>query len=531
MKRVLAFPSFTQKTLAQPPSVEHWMSSTRMALPGPKAGHAQSSCKFLSCMLVMVFAGAAFVGIFLLYGDPSAVAEAAAQLPAAVSLAASRIQLPPRPDWLSAPPVPAPSLAGAQQLLPGSWRAGSVDALRQDPIGLAAAIVCAALLVGCLLAMVRRCCHRPSLGEKIELLEAREVNAFRELRDVRLQLSELRTLVASRAVDAEAKAEAKARAREARARSRAAAARKWCRCFFRKSVTPEPEQPKPRAAKPEETIDVMASGPGSTLRPPRDEAVAVHEHLAQGKMLIFKLVRSSARQRDVYEYNVLDPSQLQPPPVSTGDARGGGRLSGGPASKSLQQQYDGWRGAFSLMTSADDWDGALDHLQDAQRARFIDALTLLDIDHAGGAVVALLRLHNLPSEFAQPLRFGDLFVSWSPQRDGGELSVADRATCNMQSVMQLLRWCSRHGATAQHTLVKDAADTAQHEHADLHFDTMFRKLFQVSRVVRQGRQTKAISPSVMMIPSTAACTAATAFSSGRPPTAAQMRKVKPSPML
>jgi hypothetical protein len=121
----------------------------------------------------------------------------------------------------------------------------------------------------------------------------------------------------------------------------------------------------------------------------------------------------------------------------------------------------------------------------------------------------------------------------------------------MQSVMQLLRWCSRHGATAQHTLVKDAAATAQHEHADLHFDTMFRKLFQVSRVVRQGKQTTGISPSAMFSPSTAASTPATPFSdastpatpfsaastpatpfsAGRPPTAAHVKKGKPSPML
>src|SRR6056297_2190752 len=115
-------------------------------LPGPKAGRPQSSGKLLSCMLVVLFAGAALFGIFLLYGDPSAAAETASQLPAAISQAASHIQPPPRPDWLSAPSISATSLADAQRLLPRSWRAGSVDALREDPVGMAAAVVCAAML-------------------------------------------------------------------------------------------------------------------------------------------------------------------------------------------------------------------------------------------------------------------------------------------------------------------------------------------------------------------------------------------------
>jgi len=367
---------------------------------------------------------------------------------------------------------------------------GSPAAIIADPTGLAAALICAALVLVCLAALVRLFHRRPSLEQRMRALEAREQQAFRELRVIRTQLSVIRTEVAARTADAEARGLAKATARATRARSRARFVQKWCRCLLRAAPASDLEQARSLIKPREESIDVAPAGPGSKLKPPRDEARIIHELLAQGKLLVFRLVRSSARPRDTYEYIILDPSQLQPPPVS-------GRTSSvEPSQHSLQQAYTAWRAAFSLATGAHEWDAALDALQEVQRSRFIDALSLLDLDHSGGAVVVLLRLHNLPGEYVQPLKFGDLLVAWSPQRDGGDLSFAERATCNMSSVMALFQWCSRHGATAQHTLLKDAASTIQNELADLHFETLFRKLFQVSRV-GPGRRTTSASPSAV----------------------------------
>mmetsp|Transcript_14956 Transcript_14956/g.40795 ORF Transcript_14956/g.40795 Transcript_14956/m.40795 type:complete len:504 (+) Transcript_14956:95-1606(+) len=497
-----------------------------MPLPGPRKVKPEvSRSRSLGCGLAgLLLLAAAAVGLFVLYADPVLLTQAASrfQLP--------HVQPPERPEWLTPPRLPTETLSewteATRQKLPKSWQEGTWEALRNDPIGLTAALCCAALLFGSLLLVLARCCRWTSLEDKIRELEVQEAQAFRELRSVRTQLSELRTQAATRAADAEARAEARARAREARAAARARAAKKWCWCFVKKAPAFEPQQPTTRAVKEEETIDVMAWGPGNKVRPPREEAKAIHDLLAQGKLLIFKLRgRNGTRPRDVYEYTVLDPAQLQPSNLSSDGSRASS-LRHSPSSarasglkQSLQQHYESWRSGFSLATSVEEWDEALDDLQDTQRARFLDALTLLDIDFADGAVVALLRVHNLPGEFTQPLKFGDLLISWSPQRDGGELSVAERATCNMQSVMMLMRWCSRHGATAQHTLLKDAANTAQHEHADLDFDALFRKLFQVSRVVRPGKKT--CGGAVTENPSVGIPRVA---NSGRPPTAAQVTK-------
>jgi hypothetical protein len=107
---------------------------------------------------------------------------------------------------------------------------------------------------------------------------------------------------------------------------------------------------------------------------------------------------------------------------------------------------------------------------------------LLEVEHPDESVVAVLRLHDYPSEYVQPLKFGDVLIVWCPRRDAGDMSMADRTTANAVTVAQLVNWCEKHRATQGRLFRTDAADTDQSENSNLSFDYVYRKLFQAARV-------------------------------------------------
>ena len=264
-----------------------------------------------------------------------------------------------------------------------------------------------------------------------------------------------------------------------------------------RSATPTANQKPQRSAQDSSQqvpqIQVVAAGSleRGLLSSPDDEAIAISEALAAGQLVTFKLRANHSSEdcdadggqrqaahtaaKDTYLWSSVDPAEL-----TLFDL---GAHGGGPKENSLQASYDGWREeqGFSLATPEGAWRRALDTLRGLQEERYLQMLTLLEVEHRTDSVVALLRIHNHPSEFVAPLRFADVAIVWSPQRDKGTLGVADRATVNAVSVSQLLGWCSTYGATAQSVLRADAADTDQQDGASLHFDTVLRKVFMEGR--------------------------------------------------
>ena len=348
----------------------------------------------------------------------------------------------------------------------------------------------ALLLLACAIVALCVCATRqPSMRVQLVTLQAREDTTFKQLRALRREISRMREAVATKEARAAARAAARVEAANRRALARRQLWERLCRCWtWTKApvVAHTPLAATERAVPaPSRLLVVRAAGPEAPLREDQDaEGRAIHDLLSAGKLLVFTLDANAAAggggggggggSSDVFSYRVLEPRSA--PPECDGDE------ANTASSGSLQEAYQRWRSRYLLATGAEAWADGLCSLQDAQLERFLDALLLLDLDHADGAVVALLRLHDLPNEYAMPLRFGDLLIAWSPQRDAGFLSLSHRATCNAQSVTALHRWCSLHAATAQFTLIRDAASSSQSVNAELEFNTVYRKLFQVSRI-------------------------------------------------
>jgi len=84
----------------------------------------------------------------------------------------------------------------------------------------------------------------------------------------------------------------------------------------------------------------------------------------------------------------------------------------------------------------------------------------------------------LSPRYVQPIKFGDAVVNWSPKRDLGSMSFADRATSNAVVVAHLTKWLDENRVTSQRTLRIDTANAAQSDDAPLNYERVYRKIFQ-----------------------------------------------------
>uniref|UniRef100_A0A7S3JQN6 Uncharacterized protein n=1 Tax=Aureoumbra lagunensis TaxID=44058 RepID=A0A7S3JQN6_9STRA len=145
---------------------------------------------------------------------------------------------------------------------------------------------------------------------------------------------------------------------------------------------------------------------------------------------------------------------------------------------SLQKLYSAWRSAFSVKTDPFEFRSKVQCYMISQVRRWLASCTLLEIERSHETCVALVRLHDDPSEYVQPIKFGDAVINWAPKRDDGSMSFNDRATSNAVVVAGLSRWLDENRVTAQRTLRIDTANAAQSDDAPLNYERVYRKLFQ-----------------------------------------------------
>ena len=171
-----------------------------------------------------------------------------------------------------------------------------------------------------------------------------------------------------------------------------------------------------------------------------------------------------------HEYECFDPFELLPDaPVARGETY----------RRTLGELYAEWRKQFSLKTTDAEWRAGLSLFMCGQRARWLAACTLLEVERPETACVAIVRLHDDPNEYARPCKFGDVVINWAPCRDVGTMTFADRATTNSVVGAKLLSWLERHRVIAQLVVRVDTADAQQADSdAPLHYVRVYRKLFQ-----------------------------------------------------
>lgn len=144
----------------------------------------------------------------------------------------------------------------------------------------------------------------------------------------------------------------------------------------------------------------------------------------------------------------------------------------------LAKLYSAWRSEFSVKTDQAEFRDRLKLFMASQSRRWLASCTLLEIERPDETCVVVVRLHDDPAEYVQPIKFGDVLICWSPKRDDGSMTFADRATATPVVVANLAKWLDANRVTAQRTLRIDTADANQDDHAPLNYDRVYRKLFQ-----------------------------------------------------
>lgn len=144
----------------------------------------------------------------------------------------------------------------------------------------------------------------------------------------------------------------------------------------------------------------------------------------------------------------------------------------------LARLYSAWRSEFSVKTDQNEFRGRLKELMASQARRWLASCSLLEVERPDETCVVVVRLHDDPNEYVQPIKFGDVVICWSPKRDDGSMTFADRATATPVVVANLSTWLDNHRVTAQRTLRIETANANQDVHSPLNYDYVYRKLFQ-----------------------------------------------------
>jgi len=238
-----------------------------------------------------------------------------------------------------------------------------------------------------------------------------------------------------------------------------------------------------------------ADGSAALHSEPSGVARALSKQLDHGKLVVLRHDPKStaATQLDASGkpvggsqrllYTVLDPyaSDLF---QLVGDTNTASAASERPsARRSLQKAYDEWRKQFTVASAESEWRRGLDELAARQVERYLAALTLLDVEYSEEAVIAVLRLHDLPEEYTSPLKYGDVTIVWSPLRDTASISFAARQTTSSVVVKGVQAWFEQYRASSSSTLRVETTTTDQSEGAPTSFDDLFRKLFRRARIL------------------------------------------------
>ena len=175
-----------------------------------------------------------------------------------------------------------------------------------------------------------------------------------------------------------------------------------------------------RDAKP--TSSKVASGPTVSVRTAgsnpaqlvtektmRAEANGINRALAKGRLVTLKISTGGSGTNDTYVWSAADANEMRLFDLTALDENPNAMRT---RAMGLQEEYDEWRRGYTIQSEEEEWRRGMRTLKSAQEERFLSLLALLEAEHPATPVVALLRLHSYPSEYTQPLRFGDVAIIW-----------------------------------------------------------------------------------------------------------------------
>lgn len=216
-------------------------------------------------------------------------------------------------------------------------------------------------------------------------------------------------------------------------------------------------------------------GSDKAVAPGSAAADMIHE-LERGAIIAFRFVPGTRHETERYEFECIDAFEFV-------DDETLAPLLQSRTRPTLAKLYSAWRSDYSIKTDHAEFRSELASYMTSQSRRWLASCTLLEVERPDETCVVLFRLHDDPHEYVQPIKFGDVLVNWAPKRDDGSMSFADRATSNAVVVANLAKWLDANRVTAQRTLRVDTASADQSDGAPLHYERVYRKLFQKAIVL------------------------------------------------
>jgi len=237
-----------------------------------------------------------------------------------------------------------------------------------------------------------------------------------------------------------------------------------CLCYYESSV-------KKKAAQPTQYDMVRRDAPGE-IRTHEEEGKEINHLLDLGKLVCFTFEKHAGRER--FHYTVHDAKDL---PDSPRRREASSKLSP-RATTSFSETFSTFRSKLSARSDEDEWTAAVTKLMHGQVHRYMSLLSLLDVKHSENSAIAVLRLHDDPSEYAQPVKLGDVVIVWSPHKDGESLTHDDRVLTSPIVVNMLTSFLDQNRSLSQINYRTDADGTEQGDKYSLDYRFVFRKLFQ-----------------------------------------------------
>lgn len=115
-----------------------------------------------------------------------------------------------------------------------------------------------------------------------------------------------------------------------------------------------------------------------------------------------------------------------------------------------------------------------------QRPRYALALRHLNKDRR--SCVAVLRVVRLPSEATEPPRIGDIVIVYVPSENDPTRSIHERKATTPLVVNRIFDALANNGVLAPYTIRVEANHALDKPGESLHYDSVYRRLFQLSRV-------------------------------------------------
>lgn len=238
-----------------------------------------------------------------------------------------------------------------------------------------------------------------------------------------------------------------------------------CLCYYESCLTM-------KAAQPTQYDMVRIDAPGE-IRTHAEEGKAINHLLDLGKLVCFTFEKHAGRER--FQYTVHDAKDLA---LSPRRIRGASSTLTPKPATSFSETFSTFRSKLSVRSDEDEWTAAVTKLMHCQVHRYMSLLSLLDLKHSENPVIAVLRLHDDPTEYAQPVKLGDVVIVWSPHKDGGTFTHDDRVLTSPIVVNMLTSFLDRNRSLSQINYRTDADGTEQGDKYSLDYRFVFRKLFQ-----------------------------------------------------